>query len=420
MSAFWHPFANMAAVAGHEIEIVRGEGAYVFDRRGARYLDGTASLWYNNVGYGRTAIAEAVAEQLTSLHAFHTFGDFTNRPAEDLARRIAGLAPEPGSKVFFTSGGSDSVDSAAKLARRYFAETGQPDRAVFIIRDWAYHGMHAYGTSFAGIDANRDGTGPLVEQVMRVPYDSIDALADVIGAVGPERIAGFYAEPVIGAGGVRPARPGYLKEARAMIADAGALYISDEVITGFGRIGDWFAANRFSLNPDLIIFAKGVTSGYAPLGGVIASPRISAPFWNGDGALWRHGYTYSGHTASCVAGLVNLDILEAEALPARALHLETAIMEALQSLLDHPLVADLRGGVGAMAAIQLEPEAVATDPGLANRAAAESRRAGLITRAIAGGGLQVSPPLILTDEQLDELVDGLQAGLDATAQRGPG
>ena len=413
MTSFWHPFSNMAAVGGNEFEVVRGEGVYVFDGDGKRYLDGTASLWYNNVGYGRTEIAEAVARQLTTLHAFHTFGDYTNRPAEDLAERIAAVAPEPASKVFFTSGGSDSVDSAAKLARRYFAETGEPDRTVFIVRDWAYHGMHAYGTSFAGIEPNREGTGPLVEQVVKVPYDSIDGLADVIGAVGAQRIAGFYAEPVIGAGGVRPARDGYLKEARAMIGEAGALYVSDEVITGFGRIGDWFAANRFSLEPDLIIFAKGVTSGYAPLGGVVASPRVAAPFWSGGGALWRHGYTYSGHATVAAAALANLDIMEREDLLTRALDLETAIMAALEPLASHPLVGHLRGGVGAMAAVQLASDALAEDATLVARAAVAVRNAGVITRALAGGGLQVSPPLITTHNQLDELAAGLRTGLDA-------
>jgi adenosylmethionine-8-amino-7-oxononanoate aminotransferase len=415
MTSFWHPFSNMAAVAGHELEIVRGDGVYLYDAAGTRYLDGTAALWFNNVGYGRTEIADAVSRQLTRLHAFHTFGDYTNPPAEALAERIAGYAPDAASKVFFTSGGSDSVDTAAKLARRYFAETGEPERTVFVTRDWAYHGMHAYGTSFAGIEPNREGTGPLVEHVVRVPYDSIDGLADVIGSIGPDRIAGFYAEPVIGAGGVRPAPDGYLKEARAMIGEAGALYVSDEVITGFGRIGDWFAANRFSLDPDLIIFAKGVTSGYAPLGGVVVSPRVAAPFWHGEGAMWRHGYTYSGHAASCAAALANLDIVEREGLVARALEMETSIMEALEPLASHPLVANLRGGVGAMAAVQLDTDALGADATIPARAAAAARNAGVITRPIAGGGFQVSPPLITSDSHLHELTAGLRAGLDAVS-----
>ena len=154
MSSFWHPFANMASVSGSEVVIERGEGVYVYDAEGKRYLDGTASLWYANVGYGRSEIGQAMAEQSAKLAAFHTFGDFSNRPAMELADRIAGIAPIPESKVFFTSGGSDSVDTAAKLARRYFAEIGQPQRTVFIIREWAYHGMHAYGTSLAGMQPN--------------------------------------------------------------------------------------------------------------------------------------------------------------------------------------------------------------------------------------------------------------------------
>ena len=165
---------------------------------------------------------------------------------------------------------------------------------MFITRTWAYHGMHAYGTSLGGLPANLEGHGPMIEHIVAVAFDSVTALREAINTVGAENVAGFYVEPVIGAGGVHPAPDGYLKETREIVADAGALYISDEVITGFGRVGDWFAASRFSLAPDLITFAKGVTSGYLPLGGVITSPRVAEPFWQGDGALWRHGYTYSG------------------------------------------------------------------------------------------------------------------------------
>jgi adenosylmethionine-8-amino-7-oxononanoate aminotransferase len=415
MSSYWHPFANMAVVSGHELVLERGEGPYVWDTSGRRYLDGTASLWYANVGYGRSEISAAVAAQLDSLHAFHTFGRFSTAPAEELAARIASYAPGAGSKVFLTSGGSDSVDSAAKLARRYFDIVGQQERTVFLVRDWAYHGMHGYGTSLAGIEANREGTGPLIPDMVKVAYDSADYLGAAIDRVGPHRIAGFYAEPVIGAGGVRPAPDGYLKETRRMIADAGALYISDEVITGFGRCGDWFAANRFSLEPDLITFAKGVTSGYAPLGGVIASARVAEPFWTGDGAMWRHGYTYSGHTASCVAAQVNLDIIEREGLLARSLQLETDLVEALAPLQAHSAVDHIRGGVGFMAAVQLSAEILERDPNAAAAASEAALDAGVITRALAGGGLQVSPPLIVDTNHLAELAEGLNAGLDAVA-----
>ena len=413
MSSFWHPFANMAVVAGNELVIKRGEGVYVFDVDGKRYLDGTASLWYTNVGYGRTEIGRAMAEQSARLAAFHTFGDYANPAALRLSDRLADLAPIPGSKVFLTSGGSDSVDTAAKLARRYFVEIGQPERTVFIVREWAYHGMHGYGTSLAGIQANFDGHGPMIQDVVKVAYDSIEALGDTIEAVGADRIAGLYCEPVIGAGGVRPAPAGYLKHARRLIDDAGALFIADEVVTGFGRAGDWFASSRFSLEPDLVTFAKGVTSGYAPLGGVLVSPRVAAPFWTGDGAMWRHGYTYSGHPVSCVAAEANLDIIEREGLLARALELESEIMDSLAALGDHPAVSHLRGGVGALAAVQVADAVLAEDPHAAARAASGARAAGVITRPLAGGGLQVSPPLTITHDQLEELAGGLRAGLDS-------
>jgi len=413
MSSFWHPFSNMAAVAGSELVIDRGDGVYVYDIDGKRYLDGTASLWYANIGYGRDEIGAAMAAQSARLAAFHTFGDFANPAVLQLADRLSGLAPVSGSKVFFTSGGSDSVDTAAKLTRRYFSEIGQPDRTVFIVREWAYHGMHAYGTSFAGMRPNLDGHGPMVEDVVRVPYDSVDYLMDTIDLVGPDRIAGLYCEPVIGAGGVRPAPAGYLKQATRVVEDAGALFIADEVITGFGRVGDWFASSRFSLEPDIVTFAKGVTSGYAPLGGVLVSPRVAEPFWTGDGAMWRHGYTYSGHPVACAAAEVNLDIIEKEGLLARALELETELMDALAPLADHPAVGYVRGGVGVMAAVQLADAVLAECPDAPARAAAATREAGVITRAIGGGGLQASPPLIITRDQLDEFAAGLRTGLDA-------
>src|SRR5439155_11586686 len=200
MTNLWHGFADMGAVDGREFVVDRGEGCYVWDENGRRYLDGTASLWYANVGYGRDEIARAAAAQLEKLHAYHVFGDFATRPVLDLADRLAALAPVPESKVFLTSGGSDSVDTAAKLARRYFHEIGQPGRTVVLTRTWAYHGMHAYGTALAGIGANRDALGELVAGVEVVQWDSVDALAEAIDRIGADRIAAFFCEPVVGAG----------------------------------------------------------------------------------------------------------------------------------------------------------------------------------------------------------------------------
>ena len=412
MGGFWHPFAAMGAVDGNELVIDRGEGVYVFDTNGNRYLDGTASLWYCNVGYGRAEIVEAVAGQMRKLHTFHTFGDYSNAPAIRLADRIAALAPMPGSKVFFTSGGSDSVDSAAKLARRYFAETGESGRRVLITRSWAYHGMHGWGTSLAGIGANLELSGRTIPDVVEVEWDSIESLRAAIEEVGAERVAGFFCEPVIGAGGVRfPGEP-YLKEARRLVAEAGGLFIADEVVTGFGRIGAWFASERYSLEPDIITFAKGVTSGYLPLGGLIAAPRIAEPFWSGE-TMWRHGYTYSGHASGCIAALANLDIVESEELVGRALVLETDLTEALAPLAADERVSEVRSGAGVLAAVQIDPRLIAADPAAPGRAAAASRKAGVITRVVAGGGLQVSPPLTIKPAELEELATGLMAGVEA-------
>jgi adenosylmethionine-8-amino-7-oxononanoate aminotransferase len=396
----------------HEPFIVdRGEGIYVYDETGRQYLDAAASLWYMNVGYGREEIVEAMAAQLRKLPAFHTFIDYASRPAIDLANRIAAVSPDPGSKVFFGSGGSDAVDTAAKMARRYFNAVGQPERTVFISREWAYHGMHPYGTSLGGMEPNRIGYGgELVADIVIVPYDDAEAVEKAIDHAGADRIAGVFVEPVIGAGGIRPVDPEYLTSVQDLIRKAGGLYISDEVITGFGRAGDWFAANRFGLEPDLITFAKGVTCGYAPLGGVIASPRIAAPFFDAPGLMFRHGYTYSGHSTACVAGLVVMDILEREGLLARAAELEDEMYQALLPLEELPVVDHIRRGVGALAAVQL---AVGDDETLPARAAAACREAGVLTRAVGGGGLQVSPPLIMNREQVTEMAGLFRSGLES-------
>jgi adenosylmethionine-8-amino-7-oxononanoate aminotransferase len=278
---------------------------------------------------------------------------------------------------------------------------------VFIAREWAYHGMHTYGTSLAGIEPNRSGYGDLVPDVVLVPHDDTEAIEKAIDHAGAERIAGMYCEPVIGAGGVRPVPVDYLHTARDLVRAAGGLFISDEVITGFGRIGDWFAAGRFDLDPDLILFAKGVTAGYLPLGGLIAAPRVAEPFFSQPGVVWRHGYTYTGHATVCAAGLEVTRIYEDEPVFARALELEKELEKSLNSLVGQGPAIALRAGTGAMAALQLDP----SDITLPGRVAAATRNQGVIVRAIVGNGLQISPPLIMTSSQIDELVSGLQTGL---------
>lgn len=409
MSAFWHPFADMHVVQHSPFLVDRAEGVYVFDEDGNRYLDAAAGLWYANLGHGRSEIVEAVHRQMQKLPAFHCFIDYGTRPPIELAERIASVSPDPGSKVFFGSGGSDAVDTAAKLARRYFSAIGQPERTVFIAREWAYHGMHTYGTSLGGMEPNRLGYGEMVGEIVFVPHDDAEAVEKAIEHAGAERVAGIFVEAVIGAGGVRPVSPDYLTRVRRTIKAAGGLYVSDEVITGFGRVGDWFAANRFDLAPDMITFAKGVTCGYMPLGGVIAASHIAAPFFDEGGSVFRHGYTYSGHAAACVAGIAVMELIEREGILARALELETSIPDVLAPLSDLDVVIDIRSGVGALAAIQLDTG----DDTLAPRAAQACREAGVLTRAVGGGGLQVSPPLVMTPSEVEEMAERFHAGLSS-------
>jgi len=417
MGRFWHSFADMSAIeAGGEFVLDRGDGIHVWDEDGRRYIDATAGLWYCNVGYGRGEIADAAAAQLRRLSAYSTFGDVSNRPAIELAERVADLSPDPDSKVFFTSGGSDSIDTAAKMARRYWQLLGQTDRTTFITRENAYHGMHVAGTSLAGIASNAAGYGALVTDVAKVPWDSPQGLRDTIDAASPDRVAAFFCEPVIGAGGVFAPPEGYLEQVRSICREAGVLFVADEVITGFGRTGDWFASNRWELQPDLITCAKGITSGYLPMGAVVASPLVAEPFWNGTAGLWRHGYTYSGHATVAAAAMANLDILEREALPKRALQLESDLADALSPLAAHPLVQEVRAGTGVLAAVQLSAEAMAEDPTLTVRAIRACRQAGVMTRALATGGLQVSPTLVIDQAGLDELREAIRSALDVLVE----
>lgn len=414
MTSFWHPFADMHAVETNgATTIVRGEGAHVFDDAGRRYLDATASLWYCNVGWGRTEIGEAAAAQMRELPAYSTFGDLTNHPAEELAERVASLAPVPGSKVFLTSGGSDSIDTATKMVRRYWQLRGEPDRTVLVRREKAYHGMHTAGTSLAGIPANAAGHGELIEDVAEVPWNDADALRTAIEAAGAGNVAAFFCEPVIGAGGVFPPPAGYLEAAREVCRDTGVLFVADEVITGFGRTGDWFAANRFGLDPDIVTCAKGITSGYLPMGGVIAAPWVAEPFFAKGAGMWRHGYTYSGHAAVAAAALANLDIIEREDLCGRALKLEAPLLEALQPLAAHELVEEVRGGIGLLAAVNLRQDLVAGDPSLPARVGLACRQAGMLVRPLVYGAIAVSPPLVIGDDEIDEIAKGFRTGLDA-------
>jgi putrescine---pyruvate transaminase len=408
-TSLWHPFSDMSAVSGHELVIDRAEGIYVYDTEGRRYLDGTASLWYCNVGHGRAEIADRVHQQLSRLEAYSTFGDYANAPALELAQRLSTLAPMPEARLFFTTGGGESIDTAAKLARQYWSVLGRPDKVHMITRSAAYHGTNAFGTSLGGIEPNRVGFGPLVLDTSTIPHDSVAALEEEILRLGSDRVAAVFAEPVIGAGGVYPPPDGYLEGVAAVCAEHDVLFIADAVICGFGRLGAWFGVERWSLEPDMIVFAKGVTSGYLPLGGVVASGRVAEPFWSQPGHWFRHGATYAGHATCCAAALANLDILEGENLIPRGAELEGVLFDALSRLRDHELVTEVRGGTGLMAAVGLDLDAGAT---VVAQAFAATRERGLLTRPL-GAGLAVSPPLTIEPEEIEQLATAIGEGLDA-------
>ncbi|MGL4306623.1 MAG: aspartate aminotransferase family protein, partial [Mycobacteriaceae bacterium] len=385
--------------------IARGEGAYVWDTEGNKYLDGTAGLWFTNVGHGRTRIAQAVADQLSKVAAFSNFGDFTIDTTAALAERLSHIAPVPGSKIFFTSGGSDSVDTAAKLARRYWHEQGQPEKRIIVGRQKAYHGMHVAGTALAGIPVNREGYGELMADAATVAWDNSQSLSELIASVGADSIAAFFCEPIIGAGGIYLPPEGYLQEVRQICRANNILFIADEVVTGFGRIGgSWFASTRFDLQPDMMTTAKGLTSGYIPMGAVFIAPQIAEPFFAG-GVWWRHGYTYGGHAGAAAAAMANLDILEEEGLIEQASRLETTLHRELAVLAEHPRVSEIRSGLGAVAAVQL------ADPSEALPLVKTLRKQGISSRAAGIGAMQISPSFVMTDEQVQDLVNGFLAAL---------
>jgi putrescine---pyruvate transaminase len=413
----WHPFANMHAVRGNELVIARGDGAYVFDEDGRRYLDGTASLWNVNVGHGRTEIVEAAMAQMRELASYQVFGIFANRPALELVERLAAWAPLDDPRVFLGSGGGDAIDTAAKLARRYFAAIGEPERTHLISRTQGYHGTHGLGTSIGGIPANREGVGPLDPDVSVVAYDSVDALEAEIDRVGAHRVAAVFVEPVIGAGGVLQPPPGYVESVAALCQRTGVLFVCDSVIAAFGRLGSWFGVERFGVRPDLLTFAKGVTSGYLPLGGVVVSARVAAPFWE-DGEWFRHGPTYSGHPTVCAAALANLDIIEREGLLDRGNELEGEMAGALGALAGHQLVGEIRAGVGALGAVAFAPEALAEAPDLPQRVFAAARDRGVLVRGL-GDAVALSPPLVVTREEVDRAAEVIGEALDVVARDVP-
>jgi putrescine---pyruvate transaminase len=418
-TAFWNAFANMAQLAGKAISIVRGEGSTVYDADGRAYLDALAGLWYCNVGYGRTELADAAARQMRELAGFQTFEPYTNPAADALCERIAAIAPMRGAKVFLTpGGGSDAVDTAGKLARAYWRAVGEPSKQVIISRTHAYHGMNAYGTSLGGIPLLTEAFTPLVGQIEQVPWDDAAALEKTIELLGDGRVAAFFCEPVIGAGGVYPPPDGYLTAVREICRRHDVLFVADEVITGYGRLGEWFASERFDLDPDLITSAKGLSSGYLPIGAVIAGSKVAEPFWRpGSTEVFRHGYTYSGHPAAAAVALANLSLIEREHLVQRVAALEPVLAATMAPLSGHDLVGAVRSGTGLLAAVEIAEDARAADPAIGQRLVLAVREHGVITRLLRGAALQVSPPFVITEAEIDRIADAFASAFDEVARR---
>ncbi len=427
----WLHFARLSAYAGtagnaggQEIPIiVRGEGCYVYDEHGQRYLDGLSALFCVNIGHGRADIAQAGADQASEL-AFFTNWSYAHPRAIELAARIAGLAPGDLNRVFFTSGGSEAVESALKLARQYFKLRGKPSKHKLIARETAYHGTSLGALSATGITSLREPFEPLVPGGCHVPSTNTyrpahgiseaelaETIAHRIEFEGPDTVAAVILEPVQNAGGCFTPPEGYFQRVREICDEHDVLLISDEVICAWGRLGEWFGAQRYGYRPDMITTAKGMTSAYAPMGAVIASDRLAEPFLE-DGNSFAHGFTFAGHPICAAVALANIDALEHEGVLEHVRRNEAGFRQMLESLREIPIVGDVRGA-GYFQAIELvkdqdtrEPFSRAeSDALLRGFLAPEIYRRGLICRADDRGApvIQLAPPLIAGPAQFEEI-----------------
>jgi adenosylmethionine-8-amino-7-oxononanoate aminotransferase len=391
--ALLHPFSAPAKAETDYIKIVRAEGSTLWDDTGRTYIDAIASLWYCQVGHGRPDMHEAINAQMTSLTTYNTFDPFTNEAAARCAELIIERSPLPGGRVFLGCSGSEAVDTVLKIARLTHQLQGDHDRQVVVRRTHGYHGTNFGGTSAQGIAHNRENWGDLVPHFIEVPHDDIEAMATTFARHG-ERIAAVITEPVQGAGGVLLPPDGYLEQTRRLCDDHGALLVFDEVICGFGRTGSWFGGQTFGVAPDLMTFAKGVSSGYLPLSGVAVSAAVCEVLVGMEGPL-RTGYTYSGHPTCAAAGVKNIEILTDEKLVDRANHIGSLIGPGLAALAADGLI-ESRRGVGAIWAAELGRDCMPARTELLAR--------GIVVRPI-GSSLALCPPLVITDDEVATILD---------------
>jgi len=434
----WMHFTELERFQRADIPtIVRGSGTHVEDAAGRRYLDALAALYCVNVGHGRTEIADVAAAQMREL-AYYTTWNFANRPAIALAEKIAALAPDPLNRVFFTSGGSESVESAFKLMRQYHRLRGMPDKVKIVARQGAYHGTTMGALSVSGIPTIKAPFEPLVPGTLhgpRVdPYHAdvgpvahsiaqAEAMRAVIEAEGPETVGAIIVEPVQNSGGCLTPEPVYFERLRAICDEHDLLLISDETICSWGRLGTWFGAEYFGYEPDIITTAKGITSAYIPMGAVIASDRVAEPFLE-PGAMFAHGLTFGGHPVAAAVALENIAIIEREALCEHAASRGQSLRAALEGLRDIPIVGDVRGA-GLFMAVELVSDRQSRAPIDADVLASWAGRVprmlyerGLICRAMHRGApvIQFAPPLTLSEDDVAELEAAMRGVLAEVAE----
>jgi len=398
-AALLHPFSVPGKDESDFINIVRAEGSTLYSETGKPYIDAMASLWYCQVGHGRHEIIDAVNQQMKTLTTYNTFDPFTNQPARDVADLVASKSSLPDGRVFLGSSGSEAVDTGLKIARLVQQQRGNTDSQILVRRDRGYHGTNFGGTSAQGIALNREGWGDLIPQFEQVDGDDIEEMATLFADKG-DRIAAVICEPVQGAGGIHPPTDGYLEGARRLCDQHGALLIFDEVITGFGRTGSWFASQTYGVTPDLMLFAKGVTSGYLPLSGVVVS-RAVADELEGTEAVLRTGYTYSGHPSVCAAGIANINLIESDGLVERASHIGEQFEKGFRALVGDGMAESYRG-VGAVWALELGRDAVPVNRELLDN--------GIIVRGV-GTALLMCPPLVITDEEIGQVIEAFAAAI---------
>jgi len=394
--ALLHAFSKPTSENFHTL--VRSEGVRVWDDKGKEYIDGLGGLWYCQVGHGRPELIDAITEQLQKMSSYHTFAPMGSDVSDAAAERIRSVSPFPDGRVFLCCSGSESIDTAIKLLRKIPILRKQSERQIILRRGRGYHGVNIGGTTMQGIQANREGWGELFPNVIEIDPTNIESAASIFAEYG-EQIAGVVTEPLQGAGGVFPPPSGYLEGLRRLCDDNGALLVFDEVITGFGRTGNWFATDTYGVKPDIITFAKGVTSGYQPLGGVLISRTVCDVLESDPDFTFMHGYTYSGHPAASAAAIANINIIEDEGLVQRAEVIGDRLSGGLKALEKDGIFSEVRG-VGAIWAAQVTD--ASTEQGLVIRD--KMTEMGVICRAI-NGALAFCPPLVIEENDIDLIVD---------------